>query len=70
MLKKCEIRECGARVLVVTVGGHPFAVNPKSVEMVVDDGEGNFRLVSGFEPHRYTCVNIGDRIARHGLHGN
>lgn len=64
MLKICEIRECGAMLMVVTVAGQPFAVNPKQVEMVVEDERGGYCLVRGYEPHRNTCVNIGDRMAR------
>lgn len=69
MLKNCEIRECGAMLNVLNVDGQPFAVNLKSVEMVVEDGEGGYRLVLGFEPHRNTCVNIGSRITRRNVRG-
>ena len=70
MLKTCEIRECGAMLMVVTVAGRPFAVNPKCVEMVVEDGQGGYHLVRGFEPHRNTCVNIGDRTGVHKERGS
>lgn len=69
MLKTCEVRECGAMLKVLNVEGKPFAVNPKSVEIVVEDGKGGYRLVLGFEPHRNTCVNIGSRISRHRAQG-
>ena len=64
ILKACEISECGTMVMIITVKGAPFAVNPRSMETVVEDGRGGYRLVRGFEPHRNTCVNIGDRISR------
>lgn len=69
MLKTCEIRECGARVMVVNVHGQPFAVNPRKVELLVEDDAGGFRLVRGFEPHNATCVNIGDRLPRRDSRG-
>ncbi len=68
-LKTCEIRECGAKVLVLSISGQPFAVNPKKVNLVVTDLEGAYRMVSGFQPHYYTCVNIGDRLSRQGSPG-
>jgi hypothetical protein len=69
MIKTCEIRECGAVLKVINVEGRPFAVNPKSVEMVVEDGEGGYRLARGFEPHSNTCVHIGGRISRREARG-
>lgn len=65
-LKTCEIRECGATVKLVSIGGKPFAVNPKKVELVTADSEGIYHIVSGYQPHHETCVNIGDRLARRG----
>ena len=65
ILKPCEISECGTMVMIVTVNGGPVAVNPRSIETVVEDERGGYRLVHGFEPHRNTCVNIGDRISLH-----
>ena len=63
MIKTCEISECGAKLKVLNVAGQPFAVNPKSMEMVVEDGLGGYQLVRAYEPHRNTCVNIANRIS-------
>ncbi len=65
-LKPCEIRECGAMVRLVSIGGQPFAVNPKKVELVTANSEGIYHIVSGYQPHHETCVNIGDRLAHRG----
>ena len=64
LLKKCPVEACGALVLIVQVDGRPFAVNPVKSEMVVTETEGAARLVSGYQPHRNTCVDISARPAR------
>ncbi len=64
LMKKCPVQACGAMVLIVQVDGHPFPVNPVETELVVTETEGEARLVTGYQPHRSTCVDIGARPAR------
>lgn len=57
----CPVKECGARVIMVDVEGRPFAVNPVRMELALPAGEGRFRVVTGYQPHDATCVDIQTR---------
>ena len=59
--KNCAVKECGASVYVLPVQSGDVVVDPKPVEVVVQDSKGRFRLVKGFRPHRSTCVDITAR---------
>jgi hypothetical protein len=60
-LRKCEVEACGAMVMVVALEGHPYPVNPTQTQLAVPQEDGGFRLVKGFQPHAYTCVDIAAR---------
>ncbi len=62
--KKCHVKECGTTVLILEVAGQPLAVNPVQLELVVADEAGRGRLMSGYQPHYHTCVDIAARRQR------
>ena len=68
-IKTCDVRECGARVLVVEVEGRPFVVNPAGAKTVVSDGAGKFRIVDGYHPHAFTWVDVSARRAARAAGG-
>jgi len=61
--ERCMIASCGAHVLVVEVDGKPVAVNPASVEVLVE-ADGEYHKTTGYLPHTYTCVDISQRPGR------
>ncbi len=65
-LTKCQVKECGARVLLVSIGGDLMALNPIEFEVALPNEQGDFRLVKGFQPHSYTCVDLQARHPRRG----
>lgn len=67
VLKKCAVEACGAMVLMVELEGALFPVNPFEAEMIVLEADGGYRMVKGYQPHRYTCVDIGRRTPKSDL---
>lgn len=63
----CEVKECGATVVILRVDGRPLAVDPMEVELVIAAEAGDYRLVRGFRPHRATCVDARNRPRRTGV---
>lgn len=61
-LRKCEVDSCGAMVLIVDVAGAAVPVNPTQTQLAVQQEGGAFHLVTGFQPHAYTCVDIAARL--------
>lgn len=61
-LQKCQVDSCGAMVLVLDVEGTTLPVNPMQTQLAVQQDDGAFQLVTGFQPHAYTCVDIAARL--------
>ena len=57
----CQVKECGARVIVVEIAGEPVSLDPVWVAVALPGEDGRFRLVRGLQPHAYSCVDIGAR---------
>ena len=61
---KCKVKECGAEVVVVEVEGALMSLNPVLMELVARKKEGGFELVTGYQPHWVTCVDVSGRDRR------
>ena len=63
-ITNCKIKECGSEVVLLEVDGHPVAVNPGEVEVVLADDQNKFRWATGYLPHANSCVDISARPQR------
>jgi len=61
--RRCEVRECGATVLVAEVDGKAVALNPTLIDVAVPDEHGALHMVRGYQPHAVTCVDISARLS-------
>jgi len=59
--QQCTVRECGARVYALQTATGELLVDPRQMELAVPEEDGMFRLVQGYRPHRFTCVDIQRR---------
>ena len=46
--------------LLPTASGQ-IAVNPRPIEVVIPGEDDRFQVVSGFQPHWMTCVDVSTR---------
>jgi hypothetical protein len=65
-LRKCEVKACGAVVMMVPLEQREIALDPAPIEVVVPGDEGGYRLVTGYRPHWATCVDIAGRMRHEG----
>jgi hypothetical protein len=59
----CAVKECGAVVYLLPLESGEIAVDPQPLAVVVPDGE-RFRIVTAYQPHWTTCVDISARGRR------
>jgi len=57
----CPVKECGARVIRVEIGGEEVSLNPVWTNVAAPSADGHFAIVRGLQLHAQTCVNIPGR---------
>lgn len=59
----CRVKECGARVIVMDIGGQAVSLDPVWLAVALPAEDGSMRWVRGLQPHAYSCVDIAGRRA-------
>ena len=65
--QRCRVKECGAVVYLLPLREGEIAVDPQPLEVVVPEGE-HYRVITAYQPHWMTCVDISTRGLHHQPH--